>query len=49
MSGTMKAVICNAFGPIEQLAVESVPTPVPKADEILIKIEAQVLTFQMVC
>ncbi len=45
MSGTMKAVICNAFGPIEQLAVESVPTPVPKADEILIKIEAAGVNF----
>jgi len=45
MSGTMQAVVCNEFGPIEQLVVESLPIPIPKADEVLIKVEAAGVNF----
>lgn len=45
MSGTMQAVVCHEFGPIEQLVVESMPIPTPKSDEILIKVEAAGVNF----
>lgn len=36
----MKAVLLNQFGGPEQLTIGDVPTPSPKADEVLIKISA---------
>jgi NADPH:quinone reductase-like Zn-dependent oxidoreductase len=36
----MKAVICTKYGPPEVLQIQEVPKPVPKNDEVLIKIFA---------
>ncbi|MFY0650786.1 MAG: NAD(P)-dependent alcohol dehydrogenase [Cyclobacteriaceae bacterium] len=36
----MKAVICKKYGPSEDLKIEEVEKPVPKEDEVLIKIHA---------
>ena len=41
----MKAVICHAFGPIENLTVEDTPDPVPGAGEVLIDIHAAGVNF----
>ena len=45
MIETMQAIVCHEFGPIEQLVVESLPIPIPKSDEVLIKIEAAGVNF----
>ena len=36
----MKAIICNAFGPIADLALEEVPDPVPGKGQVVIGVEA---------
>lgn len=36
----MQAVVCNAFGPPQNLVVESVPTPALQADQVLIQVKA---------
>src|SRR5437773_9125250 len=36
----MRAVICRAWGEVEDLRVEEVAPPVPDADEVLIAVEA---------
>ena len=41
----MKAIVCNEFGPIETLALEERPDPVPGAGEILIEIHAAGVNF----
>ncbi len=41
----MKAVICHAFGPIENLSVEETPDPVPGPGEVLIGIHAAGVNF----
>lgn len=41
----MRALVCHAYGPIESLKIEDVPTPEPKAGEILIKVGAVGVSF----
>ncbi len=41
----MRAVICNAFGPPENLVVEEVPDPVAGPGQILVEVEAAAVTF----
>jgi len=36
----MRAVICRAWGEVEQLTLEDVPSPVPGRDEVLIDVKA---------
>ena len=36
----MKAVICDAYGPPEVLRIGDVPLPLPKADEVRVRVEA---------
>ena len=36
----MKAVVCDRYGPPEVLRLDDVPRPVPRPDEVLIKIRA---------
>lgn len=41
----MRAVICKAFGPIDQLVVEEVADPAPGAGEVLIEVHAAGVNF----
>ncbi len=41
----MKAIVCNAFGPIETLTLEDRPDPAPGAGEVLIEIHAAGVNF----
>jgi NADPH2:quinone reductase len=41
----MKAIRCNSLGPPEQLAVEDLPRPAPKAGEVLIRVHSAALNF----
>ncbi len=41
----MKAVVCNAFGPPENLAVEERPDPTPGPGEVLVEVKAAAVTF----
>jgi NADPH:quinone reductase-like Zn-dependent oxidoreductase len=40
----MKAVVCTRYGPPEVLDIREVPDPVPRADEILVRIHASAVT-----
>lgn len=40
----MKAIVCTRYGPPEVLELRDVPQPVPKPDQVLIKIQASSLT-----
>ena len=31
----MRALVCHAYGPIDNLKIEDIPQPVPKAGEVL--------------
>jgi NADPH2:quinone reductase len=41
----MRAVICNDFGPPENLVVEEIDEPVPQEGEVLIEVQAAAVTF----
>jgi NADPH2:quinone reductase len=41
----MRAVLCEAWGGPETLAVKEIPSPVPKAGEVLVKIRAAGVNF----
>ncbi len=41
----MRAVICRAWGEVEDLRVEEVAAPVPDADEVVIAVEATAVNY----
>ena len=41
----MRALVCQAYGPIENLKIEDVPTPAPKAGEVLVRVGAAGVSF----
>jgi NADPH2:quinone reductase len=41
----MKAVLCKAFGGIEDLSLEDIESPMPSAGEVIVRIEAVSLNF----
>ncbi len=41
----MKALLCNAFGPAETLALEDIASPVAKANEVLLEVHAAGVNF----
>jgi NADPH2:quinone reductase len=41
----MRAVICKAFGPPENLVVEEVPQPTPGPGQVLVEVKAAAVTF----
>ena len=45
MTETMQALLCEAFGPPENLALRDVPVPQPGAGEVLIRVHAAGLNF----
>ena len=41
----MRALVCQAYGPIESLRIEEMPKPEPKAGEVLVKVGAAGVSF----
>lgn len=41
----MNAVVCDEFGPVENLLVKSLAVPTPNADEVLIQVHAAGVNF----
>jgi NADPH2:quinone reductase len=41
----MRALVCHAYGPVEQLKLEDMPTPTPAAGEVLVKVGAAGVSF----
>ncbi len=41
----MKAIVCKEYGPPSKLVYEDLPSPKPKADEILVSVKACALNF----
>ncbi len=41
----MRAVVCNAFGPPENLVVEERPDPTPEPDQVVVEVKAATVTF----
>ncbi len=42
---TMKAIVCNEFGPVENLTYKDIPTPELKKGQVLVKVEAAGINF----
>ena len=41
----MKALICEAYGPIDTLVVKDIPSPVPGPKQLLIEVKAAAVNF----
>ncbi|WP_179405490.1 alcohol dehydrogenase catalytic domain-containing protein, partial [Burkholderia guangdongensis] len=41
----MKALLCTAFGPIDQLTLDDVPSPEPGAGQVRVRVKAASLNF----
>ena len=41
----MRALVCEAYGPIENLKIKDVPQPEPKAGEVLVRVGAAGVSF----
>ncbi|UYN96475.1 MAG: NADPH:quinone oxidoreductase family protein [Enhydrobacter sp.] len=41
----MRALVCHAYGPIEDLRIEDIPEPTPKEGEILLRVGAAGVSF----
>ena len=41
----MRALVCHAYGPIDNLKIEDIPQPVPKAGEVLVRVRAAGVSF----
>src|SRR6195256_385830 len=41
----MRALVCEAYGPIETLKIADVPVPEPKAGEVLLRVGAAGVSF----
>ena len=41
----MKALVCEAYGPIDTLVVKDIPSPVPGPKQLLIKVKAAAVNF----
>jgi len=41
----MRALVCRAFGPVEDLRIEDLPPPVPADDEVLIEVKATAVNY----
>ncbi|MCX7147933.1 MAG: NADPH:quinone oxidoreductase family protein [Rhodocyclales bacterium] len=41
----MKALICEAYGPIDNLVIKDIPSPVPGARQLLIEVRAAAVNF----
>jgi NADPH2:quinone reductase len=41
----MRALVCRAWGPVENLKLEEVPVPAPARDEVLIRVKATAVNY----
>ncbi|MBP9911761.1 MAG: alcohol dehydrogenase catalytic domain-containing protein, partial [Rubrivivax sp.] len=41
----MKALVCEAYGPIDTLVVKDIPSPAPGPKQVLVKVEAASVNF----
>jgi NADPH2:quinone reductase len=41
----MRALVCNAYGPVDSLTIEDFPMPAPKPGEVLVKVGAAGVSF----
>src|SRR5947207_11098846 len=41
----MRALVCEAYGPVENLKIADLPVPEPKAGEILVRVGASGVSF----
>ena len=41
----MKALVCEAYGPIANLVVKDIPSPVPGPKQVLIEVKSAAVNF----